>query len=175
MFFKFLQFIFLLTLVTLASVCVNAQVDASSPNGRPRQEEDLPKSIKENLAKGRIEQEIKEHEELLKRGDEALELCDELEKSFVANNKLSSEDYKKLDRLEKLVRKIRSDLGGDDDDANAEEKNPSTVENAFKILQENTVQLVDELKKSTRYSISVLAIESSNVLLKVVRFLRFKK
>jgi hypothetical protein len=174
MFFRFLQFIFLLALISGASVCVNAQMDASTRDGRPRQEEDLPKSIKENLAKGRIEQEKKEHEELLKRGEEALKLTGELEKSFAANNKLSAEDFKKLERLEKLVKKIRTDLGGDDDEENAENK-PSTLENAFQALQENTVKLVDELKKSTRYSISVIAIESSNVLLKVVKFLRFKK
>jgi len=173
MFFRFLQFIFLLALISGASVCVNAQMDASTRDGRPRQEEDLPKSIKENLAKGRIDQEKKEHEELLKRGEEALKLSGELEKSFAANNKLSAEDFKKLERLEKLVKKIRTDLGGDDDE-DVEDK-PSTLENAFKSLQENTVKLVDELKKSTRYSISVIAIESSNVLLKVVKFLRFRK
>lgn len=175
MFFRFLQFVFLLSLISFASVCVSAQIDASTPSGRPRQEEDLPKSIKENLAKGRIEQEKKEYEELLKRGEEALKLAEDLEKSFAANNQLSSEDFKKLERLEKIVKKIRNELGGDEDDENAEEKSPSTLENAFKALQENTVKLVNELKKSTRYSISVLAIESSNMLLKVVKFLRFKK
>ena len=162
-------------LISFASVCISAQVDASTPSGRPRLEEDLPDSIKENLAKGRIDQEKKEHEELLKRGDEALKLSEDIEKSFAANNKLSSEDFKKLDRLEKIVKKIRTELGGDDDDDITEDKTPSTLENAFKSLQENTVKLVDELQKSTRYSISVIAIESSNVLLKVVKFLRFKK
>jgi hypothetical protein len=42
-------------------------------------------------------------------------------------------------------------------------------------LQNNTVKLVDELRKTTRYSVSVVAVESSNLLLKVVRFLRFGK
>ena len=108
MFFRFLQFIFLLSLISYASVCVSAQLDASTPSGRPRQEEDLPKSIKENLAKGRIEQEKKEYEELLKRGEEALKLAEDLETSFAANNQLSSEDFKKLERLEKIVKKIRN-------------------------------------------------------------------
>jgi hypothetical protein len=173
---RLLQFSFLLMLISFAAVCVDAQIfDASTSNGRPKQEEDYPKSVKENLAKGRIDQEKKDHEELLKRGDEALKLTEALEKSFAANNKLSTEDFKKLERLEKLVKKIRTDLGGDDEDESAEEKSPSTLENAFNTLKETTVKLVDELKKSTRYSISVIAIESSNVLLKVVKFLRFKR
>ena len=161
-------------LISLASVGVDAQADASTRSGFPREEE-LPKSIQENLAKGRIDQEKKEYEELLKRGDEALKLAEDLEKSFSANNKLSGDDFKKLERLEKLVKKIRTDLGGEGDDSNAEEKSPSTLENAFEALQENTVKLVKELKKSTRYSISVIAIESSNLLLKVVKFLRFRR
>jgi hypothetical protein len=47
--------------------------------------------------------------------------------------------------------------------------------NAFKVLQSNTVQLFDEIKKSTRYSVSVVAIQTSNMLLKLVKFIRFGK
>jgi hypothetical protein len=34
---------------------------------------------------------------------------------------------------------------------------------------------VDELKKTTRFSISAIAIQSSNTVLKLVRFLRLRK
>lgn len=171
MFFKFLKSFLFVTLFALFAVSVNAQLDASTPSGIPRSE-DLPKSIRENLAKGRIEQEKKEYEALIKRGEEALKLSEELEKSFSENNKLSSDDRKKLEKLEKLVKKIRTELGADEDDV-SEESTPSTLENAFKSLQENTSKLMSELKKSTRYTVSVVAIKSSNVLLKVVKFLRF--
>lgn len=174
MFSKFLQSVLLATLFALASVCAYAQSDASTRNGIPR-DEDLPKSIKENLAKGRIEREKKDYEELVKRGEEALKLSEDLEKSFTENNKLSSEDIKKLEKLEKIVKKIRTDLGADGDEEISEENNPSTLENAVKVLKENTGKLMNELKKSTRYTISVVAIKSSNVLLKVVKFLRFAK
>lgn len=171
---RFLQIVFFVSLFAFGSICAAAQFDVSTPSGNPRKEE-LPPSIKENLAKGRIEQEKKEYEELLTRADEALKLSGDLEKSFAANNKLSSADLKKLEKLEKVVKKIRKDLGGDDDDDAADEKAPSTVESAFKSLRDNTTKLFDELKKSTRYTISALAIQSSNALLKVVRFLRFAK
>ncbi len=178
MFFILKRFIFLAVFITVASFCVNAQIDASTASGNPRNE-DFPKSIKETLAKQRIAQEKKEHDDLLKKGEEALQLSSDLEKSFVDNNSLSVDDQKKLDRLEKIVKKIRKELGGDGDEdiseKDAAEKSPSSMQSAFKVLQDSTVKLVDELKKSTRHTVSVIAIQSSNLLLKVVKFLRFSK
>lgn len=149
---------------------------ATFANAQPSKEE-LPKGVKETLAKGRIEREKKDFEELLERGKEAVKLSDELEKSFTQTNQLSSGDRKKLDRLEKLVKKIREGIGGEDDDAKMIEAadKPSTVLNALETIKSNAVKLVDELQKTSRYSISVVAVESSNLLLKVVRFLRFGK
>ena len=163
--------------ITFGALCVNAQIDASTSSGNPKKEE-FPKNIQETLAKQRIEQEKKDYDELLMRGEEALQLTQELEKSFADNNTLSATDQKKLDRLEKVVKKIRRELGGDDDDnenSEATEKAPNNLQSAFKSLQDNTVKLVNELKKSTRYTVSVVAIQSSNLLLKVVKFLRFRQ
>ena len=159
------------------AVAAFAQIDASSPNGRPRKEE-LPQNIQETMAKQRIEREKKEYEELLEKSREAVKISDELEKSFAVSNQLSAEDRKKLDRLEKLVKKIRSELGGDEDgelDAEENRQPPSNVAGAFQILQKNAAQLFSEIKKSTRYSISVVAIQTSNALLKLVKFIRFGK
>lgn len=173
MFSKLLKTLFFLVL--FASVYSSVQAQFSNPND-PRKEE-LPQGIKENLAKQRIEQEKKDYEDLVQRGEEALKLSEELEKAFAANNALSSDDRKKLDQLEKLVKKIRSDLGGDDDDETSitEDNSPLSMVNAFKVLQENTAKLVEELKKSTRYTISAVAIRSTNLLLRVVKFMRFGK
>jgi membrane-associated HD superfamily phosphohydrolase len=166
-------------LVMLFAVSAFSQSDAATSNGRPQQKEDLPSNIKETLAKQRIAREKKDYEELLKRSEEAVKLSEELEKSFANSNQISSEDQKKLDRLEKLVKKIRNELGADDDgeqeikDGNDKENKPSTMVNAFKTLQSNASQLFDEIKKSTRYSVSVMAIQTSNLLLKLVKFIRF--
>ncbi len=166
MFFNFSRLIFLVLLISAAAVCVSAQF----PDTSPPDKEDYPKTVKETLAKGRIEREKKDYEELVGRSEEAVKISDELSKSFAKNNKFSSEDQKKLDRLEKLVKKIRSELGGDDDDVL--DKNPSSISAAVKTLQETTANLVDSIRESTRYSVSVAAIESSNTLLKIVRFIR---
>ena len=156
-----------------------SQIDASTPGGKTQKEE-LPKNIQETLAKQRIEREKKDYEELLQKSEEAVKLSDELEKSFSNLNQISTDDQKKLDRLEKLVRKIRSELGGEDDgeqdlDEKAKNDKPLTLVSAFKTLQSSASQLFEEIKKSTPYSVSVIAIQTSNALLKLVKFLRFGK
>jgi hypothetical protein len=172
MFFKILRLIFVAVLLSLTVVWVNAQTN--TPDGSPGGKEDFPNGIKESLAKNRIEREKKDYEELLQNGEEALKLSESLEKNFAESQKLSAEDQKKLDRLEKLAKKIRRELGANDSDDTADEK-PSSMLDAFKFLQDSTGKLVDELKKTTRYSVSVVAIQSSNTFLKIVKFIRFGK
>lgn len=173
MIFCIFRLFFIFLVVFGAALGVQAQsnaIDASGKSGVDK--EDLPKNIKESLAKTRIEKEKKEYDELLKRGEEASKLGEELEKSFALNNKFFPDDQKKLDRLEKLVKKIRKELGGDDSE---EEENPPTNQNAVKTLQSKSANLFSELKKANRYTISVIAIDSTNSLIKAVRFLRFSK
>ncbi len=177
MFFKFSRLIFVAILLPLMVVCVNAQIELpdASRSGKSTNTEDFPKGIKESLAKSRIEREKKDYEELLQNVEEAVKLSESLEKSFTESNQLSAEDQKKLDRLEKLAKKIRRELGANDSDNLDEEEKPSSMRNAFKTLQSSTGKLVAELKKTTRHSISVIAIQSSNAFLKVIKFIRFSK
>lgn len=166
---RFPKLIFLFLVAAFCALSVNAQTDAY---GRPIREEPMPKGIRETLKKNQIEQEKKEYAEMLKRGEEAAQISEELSKSFEQNQNLSAEDVKKLARLEKLVKKIRDDLGGEDDDeANADK--PSSLMNALKSVQENASTLLSALKKTTRLSISAVAIETSNAVLKLVKFIRF--
>ena len=156
--------------------------DASVRSSRQRKD-DMPMGVKEMMAKQKTERDKKDHQELLERGDEALRIAKQLETSFAENKAISSQDRARLESLERLVAKIRKGLGGDDDsddeDARAlqpaEQPRPSTLEEAFQYLQTTTVKLVDELKKTTRFSISAVAIQTSNTVLKLVRFLRLKK
>lgn len=175
MFYSFFRLTFILFLFAASVVCANAQTDASGSN--PSKEE-LPKGIKESLAKGRIEREKKDYQELLERGEEAAKLSEELDKSFVQTNSLNVEDRKKLERLEKLSKKIREELGGKDtetvSDADTDEK-INSFSDAFDKLKNISAKLSDELKKTTRYSVSAVAIQSSNTVLKIVRFLRQSK
>ena len=42
-------------------------------------------------------------------------------------------------------------------------------------LKTSTAKLVDELKKTTRFSLSATAIQTSNAVLTVARFMRIRK
>lgn len=149
---------------------ISAQADASTRSGNPREKEELPKTVKENLIKMEIERSKKEFDKMLDDGAQAVKITEELENSYLQNQQFTAEDKKKLDRLEKLFKKIRKELGGDDDN---EVETPSSAMIAVKTLKETAVNLFDELKKISRHSISAIAIQSSNSLLKIVRFLRF--
>ena len=171
------KFLLLTSLFSFSALLCAAQAES---NSRGVQKEELPKNIKESLEKSRIEQEKKDHEELLQKAEEAMKLSAELQEAYEKNKSLTPEDKKKLERLEKLLKKIRKDIGGDDDDnskENAENPNesekPSTVVTALNKLRSTSVNLFDELKKTSRFSISVVAIQSSNAILKVIKFLRF--
>ncbi len=173
MFSNFIRSLFIVFVVSSAAVLVNAQgSDAATRSGNPAKE-DLPTGIKESLAKQRIDREKKDFAEMIERSEEALKLTDQLAKSYDQNNRFSAEDQKKLDRLEKVVKKIRSELGGGDDEETVEQ--PASVGNALENLKANTTRLVEAIKKTSRYTVSVVAVESSNALLKMVRFLRLRK
>jgi hypothetical protein len=116
-----------------------------------------------------------EYDDLLENGNEAVKLSTELEKSVDKAQSLALDDQKKLERLEKLFKKIRSSLGGDDDDPTPDEDKPMSVKAAVLSLNEKAVALLSELKKTTRYSISVAAIHSSNAIIRLVKFIRIGK
>lgn len=143
---------------------------------------DQPKTVKEYLAKQRAEKARKDHEELLKRGDELLVLTGQLEAAYERHKDLTSGDRAKLDSVEKLAERIRKSLGGDGDGEDdiaggiaKEEKLPATVGDAVVNLKEMVVKLVDELKRTSRFTISAVAIQSSNSVLKIIKFLRLRK
>jgi hypothetical protein len=116
---------------------------------------------------------------MLSRGQQALKITEDLDRVFSERRALTGSDIEKLDELEKIVKKIRGELGGEDgDDSDPEPEivtEPKSLEDGFSALQSLTIKLVDELKKTSRFGISAIAVQSSNAVLKVVRFLRFNK
>lgn len=165
----FFQLLFLTSFLLLTSSGVSAQIDASTPDGIPRREE-LPKSIKETLMKYEIERTKKDHEEMIEHGVEASNLSREIHESYLQTGVFAAGEQEKLDRLEKLVKKIRKELGADSDDE--DEKYSLDLESALNELRDGSALLLEELSKTTRYSISAAAIERSNSLLGLIKKIR---
>lgn len=175
------------TLFLLFAVAVFIAADSAysqSSDGRgsliPKADEDNadhPKNFKETLEKLRIQKEKKDFAEMLERGEEALKLTEEVEKAYDRAGRLDQNEITKLAAVEKLVKKIRSELGGDDDDG--DEENVQTrvpeKESIIKSFRSTAVKLLDELKKSSRFTVSAAAIQASNAVLKITRILRISK
>jgi hypothetical protein len=157
------------------AVNVVAQDDRILP--KPDDPSTWPKAALESKARMLIEESKKEHDTLLRRGDEAVEIAEKIESLAAGRNGLTGSVADKLDNLEKVVKKIRDDLNGDDDEGSElknEEASPS-AEDGFGSLKALVLKLNDELKKTTRFSISAAAIDRSNAVLRMVRKLRGKK
>lgn len=151
-----------------------AQVERCPYIVNPAHREPISDHLKERMIELCIADNKREFEKLLERTEELAKLTDEIEASFNENNALSKEDREKLDEAEDLVSKIRKELKADDDDYD-QKKKPSNVVEAINLLKENTTRLVDEIKKTSRHSISVVAIQSSTAVLKLVKWLRFNR
>lgn len=168
----------------LAGLCLTGVIAcaAQGADGRtpihPDKEDvrDRPKSMLETLERLRIQKEKKEYDKMIGRGEEALKISAELETSFAASGRLTEKEVSKIAAVEKIVRLIRGDLGGDDDDERSavQEGKSLSLADAVKSLRSTTVALFDELKKTSRFTISAAAIHTSNVVLRLARFLRIK-
>jgi hypothetical protein len=181
---RFAFFIFLAAVLGVGSFSVHAQNADGRGSIIPKandDDDDKPKSFKETLVKLRIDKEKKEYDEMLGRGEEALKLSEELEKAYDQNGRLNANEINKLATVEKLVKKIRSELGGDDDDDSDPDNKPAAVQppldqkSAVRSFRSTTVRLLEELKKTTRFTVSAAAIQTTNAVLRLAKFLRISR
>src|SRR5882672_2986377 len=103
----------------------------------------------EMKAKRRIKLEEKLHQENLERAREADRLSTELETSYEQKKLFTPEDTKKLERLEKLTKKIRGEAGGSDEGASLENP-PNELQIALSRLAQVTAALHKVVEKTPR-------------------------
>lgn len=159
-----------LILILLILAVGYSSADAQFPTHR--QNDEISQSMKEVLAKGEIKRKKEDFEELVARTEQAVKISEEIERSFSHKQQISSVDKKKLKELEKLIKKIRDELGADGDEV--DEEIPNSKKSVVEKLKDASLNLLDEVKQTTRYTISAAAIETSNSILSFVKFLRGK-
>ena len=145
--------------------------DISADKSNPDDRSPLTTFEEELRAKRAIKLAEKEHQENLNRAREISELGQQLKTGLQTRPALGRDDTKKLDRLEKLTRKIRGEAGGEDDDvqiANA----PVDIPTAVSQIADNADQLSKEVQKTPRQVISASVIDRANVLLQLCKLLR---
>ena len=118
-----------------------------------------------------IRHEEDSYKDNLERAKESAQIGTDLRASFEHNKSLSREDLKKLERMEKLARKIRSGVGGSDDDEQLKDP-PQRLEVALTRLAELSDQFCKNVEKTSRLGVSASVVERSNELIELIRVIR---
>ena len=84
---------------------------------------------------------------------------------------VSRDSEKKIERLEKLTRKIRGDAGGDDQEIELPNR-PSDMPTAMCRLAEAAETLSKDVRNTPRQVVSASVIEHANVLLELIKIVR---
>ncbi len=177
-----------LRIVMIASVVLFlatvTQAQSSRPNGAPPPDptpitpgktdsSDTNFGSPENEMRGKLllKEEKKQYEENVARAREVSQLGSQVQESFAAKKLLGSDDGKKLERLEKLTRRIRNEAGGSESDAELKDI-PAEIEAAVKRLADVAEELYKLVEKTPRHVISAAVIGQANKLIGLVQRLR---
>jgi vacuolar-type H+-ATPase subunit I/STV1 len=148
------------------------QTDPVSVNkGRNESDPMIGSPQAEMMERHKIRSEQKAYEENLDRAREAAQLSTEIRDSYLHNRTFGRTEQKKLERLEKVTRKIRSEAGGSDGDVVLENV-PSHIEPALARLAELTDKMRKVVEKTPRQVVSAAVIERANELLEIIRYIR---
>ena len=142
-------------------------VDGTFKNG-----DDPPMTTFEEEIRAKREIKIaeKEHQENLNRAKEIADIGKQL-KDFKDNSALDRDCVKKIERLEKLTKKVRSEAGGDDDEITISPR-PTDLPSAMKKISEASETLSKDVQNTPRRVVSASVINNANVLLELIRLAR---
>lgn len=146
---------------------------SSQPTPNQKQDEKVDFGSRETDVRTRLilKAEKKAYEEHVGRAKEARELAAELQKTYKTAHIFNAADYKKLERLEKLTRRIRNEVGGSQTDTDPKEL-PKSFDEAVKLLADMTKEMGEEVEKTPRRVISTSIIDQANKLIALIQYLR---
>ena len=125
----------------------------------------------EMRAKRAIKIAEKDHEDNLKRAREIAQIGKELHETLKDKSIVDRDSLKKVERLEKLTKKIRSEAGGDDEDVTIEDK-PSDLCGTVTKIAEASESLSKNVQDTPRQVVSASVIGKANVLLELLKMVR---
>ncbi len=163
--------LFLLPFAAHAQTGVTARGDSLDPEERANAR--LEQHQKEMMSRMRVKREKSLHEDHLARAREAAQIAALLKSQYEARQSLDRDGKKKLEQMEKIVKKLLNQAGGDDDAKNLNATSQFTDLPAVftqLALQSNALQI--EVENTPRLVISTSVIERAGKLLGVIRFIR---
>jgi len=175
--------IYALAMIVFCASVVFSQVKSPPPQPSPtppprpldgtfKNPDDTPMTTfeEEIRAKREIKLAEKEHQENLNRAKEIAEIGKQL-KDFKDNSTLDRDCVKKIERLEKLTKKVRNEAGGDDEEITITPR-PTDLPSAMKQISEASETLSKDVENTPRRVVSASVINNANVLLELIRLAR---
>jgi len=138
---------------------------------RPSDERPLSTFEEELRAKREIKLAEKEHNENLNRAREIAKIGKELREGLKGKSSLDRVSLKKIERLEKLKKKVRGEAGGDDEDLEIANR-PTDISSAASQIAEASDSLSKNVLNTPRQVVSASVIGNANVLLELIKMLR---
>ena len=140
--------------------------------GKKRSDDDPLTTFEEEIrAKRMIKMAEKEHKENLDRAREIQQIGKELKESLQGKSALDRDNLKKVDRLEKLTKKVRGEAGGESEEVSIVNP-PADLSTAACQIAEKTESLSKDVLDTPRQVVSASVINSANLLLELIRIAR---
>jgi hypothetical protein len=168
--------IFISVAVTFGQTIPPKTSNQSIPNADGKRSSDddqtpLTTFEEEIRAKRMIKMAEKEHQENLGRAKEIQQLGKELKESLQGKSALDRDSLKKIDRLEKLTKKVRGEAGGESEELTLVNP-PTDLPAAACQIGEKTEALSKEVQDTPRQVVSASVISSANILLELLKLTR---
>ena len=122
-------------------------------------------------AKRAIKMAEKDHEENVNRAKEVAEIAKDLQTCLKDKTTIDHDSEKKIERLEKLTKKIRNEAGGEDEEVKIVDR-PADIAGALKQIAESAESLSKTVQNTPRQVVSASVIGNANVLLELIKLLR---
>src|ERR1044072_9832749 len=113
----------------------------------------------------------KEHEDNLARAKEIAEIGKELKDSLKDKTVLDHDSVIKVERLEKLTKKVHGEAGGEDEDVEIPNR-PSDLPTTVKEIADATESLSKNVQDTPRQVVSASVIDKANVLLELIKMVQ---
>jgi hypothetical protein len=166
-------------LLVFSASLAAAQSQPDTTPRPPRPQSPLPDP--DNPKLGSFEDEIRakraiklaeqDHEEHLNRARQILTLAKELQTNLKDKTTIDHDSLKKIERLEKLTKKIRNEAGGDDEEVKIVDR-PTNITGAVDQIAETAESLSKTVHDTPRQVVSASMISTANVLLELIKLLR---
>ena len=166
--------VFIVLCAGVAFSQIPAQKPSPTPPPRPVdgvfKDDSTPLTTFEEEMKAKREIKIaeKDHEENLNRAREIGDIGKQLKDGFKDNDR---DCFKKIERLEKLTKKVRSEAGGEDEEITLT-PHPADLPAAIKQIAEASETLSKDVQNTPRRVVSTSVITNANVLLELIKLAR---